>query len=183
MLDAIPIRKPDFILVQRLDRFGTADSNELGHFLTILKQNNVKLITTIDGENHSKTDLKTVLMNAVAAAQSKQEQIDKAERVLSGKRGKAVLGQYLGSKYLVYGCDLVCIGRDGQEKWRMVEDGWDVRVKYVLDESGEYREVERYGNQVVKDPNGIMPDKLVRYRPKAEKGEQLFSRPAFARNG
>jgi len=179
MLDAIPIRKPDFILVQRLDRFGTADSNELGHFLTILKQNNVKLITTIDGENHSKTDLKTVLMNAVAAAQSTQEQIDKAERVLTGKRGKAILGQYLGSKYLVYGCDLVCIGRDGREKWRMVEDGWDVRVKYALDENGEYREVERYCNKVVKDRNGIMPDKLVRYRPKAEEGEQLFYSPSI----
>ena len=37
MLDDIPIKKPDFILVQRLDRFGTTDSNELGHFLTILK--------------------------------------------------------------------------------------------------------------------------------------------------
>ena len=29
MLDAIPIKKPDLILVQRLDRFGTADSNQL----------------------------------------------------------------------------------------------------------------------------------------------------------
>ncbi len=179
MLDAIPIRKPDFILVQRLDRFGTADSNQLGYFLTILKQNNVKLITTIDGENHSKTDLQTVLMNAVAAAQSTQEQIDKAERVLTGKRGKAVLGQYLGGKYLVYGCDLVCIGRDGQEKWRMVEDGWDVRVKYVLDDNAEYREVQRYGNEVINDPNGIMPDKLVRFRPTKEKGEQLFYSPSI----
>jgi hypothetical protein len=30
MLDAIPIRRPHFILVQRLDRFGTADPNQLG---------------------------------------------------------------------------------------------------------------------------------------------------------
>jgi DNA invertase Pin-like site-specific DNA recombinase len=179
MLDAIPIRKPDFILVQRLDRFGTADSNQLGYFLTILKQDNVRLITTIDGENRSKTDLQTVLMNAVAAAQSTFEQIDKAERVLTGKRGKAILGQYLGGKYLVYGCDLVCIGRDGQEKWRLVEDGWDLRIKYILDQNGDYVEAQRYGNEEVKDPNGIMPDKLVRFRPTKEKGEQLFYSPSI----
>ena len=96
---------------------------------------------------------------------------------MTGKRGKAVLGQYLGSKYLVYGFDLVCIGRDGEEKWRMVEDGWDVRVKYILDHNGDYIEVERYGNEVVKDPNGIMPDKPIRYRPKKKKGEKLFYSP------
>ena len=118
-------------------------------------------------------------MNAVAAAQSTQEQVDKAERVLTGKRGKAILGQYLGGKYLVYGFDLICIGRDGEEKWRMVEDGWDLRIKYVLDQNGDYIEAERYGNEVVKDPNSIMPDKLVRYRPKAEKGEQLFYSPSI----
>ncbi len=48
--------------------------------------------------------------NAVTASQSRQEQIDKAERVLVGKRRRAVLGEYVGSKYLVYGFDVVCIG-------------------------------------------------------------------------
>jgi DNA invertase Pin-like site-specific DNA recombinase len=179
MLEAIPVSKPDYILVQRLDRFGTQDNNELGYFLTILKQNKVKLITTIDGMDRSKTDLATMLQNVVAAAQSTQEQIDKAERVLTGKRGKAVLGQYLGGKYLTYGFDLVCIGRDAQEKWRMVEDAYDLRIKYTFDESGNYTEAERYGNEVAKDPNGIMPDKLLRYRPRAEKGEQLFYSPSI----
>ena len=98
---------------------------------------------------------------------------------MTGKRGKAVLGQYLGGKYLVYGFDLVCIGRDGEEKWRMVEDAWDVRVKYILDHNGDYIEVERYGNEVVKDPNGIMPDKPNRYRPTKEKGEKLFYSPSI----
>jgi hypothetical protein len=41
-----------------------------------LEQNNVKLITTIDGENRSKTDFEMVLKNAIAAAQSTQEQIE-----------------------------------------------------------------------------------------------------------
>ncbi len=179
MLADIPIKKPDFILVQKRDRFGTTDPNQLGYFLTILKEQKVRLITAIDGVDLSKDDLATILQNAVAAAQSKLEQIDKAERVLTGKRGKAVLGQYLGGKYLVYGFDLVCIGRDGEEKWRMVEDGWDVRVKYILDHNGDYIEAERYGNEVVKDPNGIMPDKPNRYRPTKEKGEKLFYSPSI----
>ena len=183
MLGDIPIKKPDLILVQRRDRFGTADPNQLGYFLTILKEHRVRLITAIDGVDLSKDDLATILQNVLAAAQSKQEQIDKAERVLTGKRGKAVLGQYLGGKYLVYGFDLVCIGRDGEEKWRMVEDGWDLRVKYILDHNGDYVEVERYGNEVVKDPNGIMPDKPNRFRPTKEKGEKLFYSPSIRRNG
>jgi len=69
--------------------------------------------------------------------------------VLTGKRGKAILGQFLSGKYLVYGCELGCSGRDGQEKWHMVEDAWDVPVKNALDDNGEYREVDRYGNEVV----------------------------------
>ena len=129
MLNDIEALKPSMILVQRLDRFGTADSDELGYFITILKREGVRLITAIDGKDRSKGDMETAILNAVAACQSRQEQIDKAERVLFGKRRRAVLGEYVGSKYLVYGFDVVCIGKDGQEKWRMVEDGWDCRIK------------------------------------------------------
>src|SRR5271165_1474850 len=41
----IPVMKPDLIVVQRLDRFGVKDANELGYFLTILEQSKVRLIT------------------------------------------------------------------------------------------------------------------------------------------
>jgi len=34
MLADIPVMKPDLIVVQRLDRFGIKDANELGYFLT-----------------------------------------------------------------------------------------------------------------------------------------------------
>jgi DNA invertase Pin-like site-specific DNA recombinase len=93
MLTDMETLKPDLILVQRLDRFGTADSNELGYFITLLKKQGVRLITVIDGKDRSKGDLETTLLNAVAASQSRQEQIDKAERVLVGKRRRAVLGE------------------------------------------------------------------------------------------
>ena len=142
MLKDIDACKPSLILVQKLDRFGTADGNELGYFLTILKQGGVRLITAIDGKDHSKGDLETVIVNAVAASQSRQEQIDKAERVLFGKRRRAVLGEFVGSKYLVYGFDVVCIGKDGNEKWRLVEDAWDVRIKYITNDRGEHIEAE-----------------------------------------
>ena len=61
MLADIATMKPDMILVHRLDRFGVKDANELGYFLTILEQSNVRLITTIDGQDHSRDDIATSL--------------------------------------------------------------------------------------------------------------------------
>lgn len=179
MLTDMETVRPDLILVQRLDRFGTADSNELGYFITLLKKQGVRLITVIDGKDRSKTDLETTLLNAVAASQSRQEQIDKAERVLVGKRRRAVLGEYIGSKYLVYGFDVVCVGSSGQEKWRMVEDAWDCRIKYVLNDNGEYVEAERYSNEIIKDDNAIMPDKEIRHRPAKDTSDRLFYSPSI----
>jgi DNA invertase Pin-like site-specific DNA recombinase len=179
MLQDIETLKPDLILVQRLDRFGTADSNELGYFLTLLKKHGVRLITTIDGKDRSKGDVETAITNAVAACQSRQEQIDKAERVLFGKRRRAVLGEYVGGKYLVYGFDVVCVGSNGQEKWRLVEDTWDCRIKYVLNGQGQYLEGERYGNEVVKDSSGIMPGKEIRHRPAKDTSDRLYYSPSI----
>jgi DNA invertase Pin-like site-specific DNA recombinase len=178
MLADIPVMKPDLILVQRLDRFGVKDANELGYFLTILERNGVSLITTLDGQDHSKDDIYTTIMNAIAASQSRQEQVDKADRVLLGKRKTASQGEYIGSKYLTYGFDLVCIGRDGKEKWRLVEDGYDCRIKYVV-AGGKYLEFERYGNEVWKDPDGVMPDKIIRYRPHKDRGDRLIYLPSI----
>ncbi len=179
MLNDIETQKPNLILVQKLDRFGTADGNELGYFLTILKRGGVRLITAIDGKDRSKSDLETVIVNSVGASQSRQEQIDKAERVLFGKRRRAVLGEYVGSKYLVYGFDVVCIGKDGNEKWRLIDDAWDVRIKYIPNDKGEYVEAERYGNEITKDVNGIMPDKEVRHRPAKDSSDRQFYSPSI----
>ncbi len=179
MLKDIETIKPKVILVQRLDRFGTASNKELGYFLTIVDKHGVRLITAIDGKDRSKDNLQTDIENVIAASQSKQEQIDKAERVLTGKRGKATKGEYIGGKTLVYGFDVVCIGRDGKEKWRMVEDAADCRIKYTLNDGGEYVEVERYGNEVIKDRNGIMPDTVERHRPTKDSSDRLYYRPSI----
>ena len=179
MIADIEQLEPGLILVQRHDRFGTADSNELGYFLTLLKRQGVRLITVIDGTDLSRTDLVTTITNALKASQSKQEQIDKAERVLIGKRRRAVLGEYIGSKTLVYGFDLVCIGRDGIEKWRMVEDAWNLRVKYIQNHHDEYIEAERYSNETITDGNGIMADKEIRHRPAKDTSDRLFYSPSI----
>ncbi len=179
MLNDIETLKPSMILVQRLDRFGTKDGNELGFFITTLNKHGVKLVTAIDGKDRSKSDLETTLLNAIAASQSKQEQIDKAERLLTGKRAKALLGEYIGTKNLAYGFDVLCIGKDGKEKWRLVEDGQDVRIKYVLNKQGDYAEAERYGNETITDPNGIMPDKEIRHRPAKDSSDRLFYSPSI----
>ena len=178
MLADIATMKPDMILVHRLDRFGVKDANELGYFLTILGQSNVRLITTIDGQDHSRDDIATSITNTIAASQSRQEQIDKADRVLGGKRDTASQGEYIGGKYLTYGFDLVCKDKDGTEKWRLVEESYDCRIKYAL-AGGQYVEIQRYGNEVVKDPDRIMPDKIIRYRPKKERGERLMCLPSI----
>ena len=179
MLHDIEAARPSMILVQRLDRFGTADSDELGYFITLLKNHGVRLITAVDGKDRSKGDLETSLLNAVNACQSKAEQIDKSERVLLGKRAKARLGEYTGSKCLVYGFDVVCVGRDGREKWRLVDDAWDRRVKYVRDGNGEYVEADSFGNEIVKDPHCIMPDKEIRHRPVKDTSDRLFYSPSI----
>jgi hypothetical protein len=41
------------------------------------------------------------------------------------------------------------------------------------------KEIERYGNQVVQDADGIMPDTTIRYRPKKERGERLVCLPSI----
>lgn len=179
MLEDIQTSKPSMILVQRLDRFGTADPDELGYFLTVLKRQGVKLVTAIDGRECSKGDLENSVLNVVAACQSKQEQIDKAERVLTGKRAKAILGEWVGSKYVTYGFDVVCIGSNGQEKWRLVEDAWDDRIKYALNDDGIYEEVERYTNETIIDESGVMPDKVIRHRPRKDSSDRLFYSPSI----
>ncbi|MCY2947579.1 MAG: recombinase family protein [Planctomycetota bacterium] len=179
MLNDLTASQPDMILVQRLDRFGTADSNELGYFITLLKRQGVRLITVVDGQDRSKSDLATTITNTIAAGQSRQEQIDKAERVLIGKRHKAVLGEYIGSKTLVYGFDLVCIGREGLEKWRMVEDSWSLRIKFIRNNQNEYVEAERYVNEIIKDDNAIMADKEIRHRPAKDSSDRLFYSPSI----
>ena len=178
MLADIATMKPDLILVYRLDRFGVNDANELGYFLTILEKSNVRLITTIDGQDHSQDDIATSITNTIAANQSRQEQVDKADRVVSGKRATASQGEYIGGKYLTYGFDLVCKDKDGNERWRLVEESYNCRIKYIL-AGGQYIEDKRYGNEVVKDPDGIMPDKIIRYRPKKERGERLMCLPSI----
>ena len=47
--------KPDLILVQRPDRLAWG-SNQLGYFLTILREHQVRLITALDGMDLSKDD-------------------------------------------------------------------------------------------------------------------------------
>ena len=64
----------------------------------MLEQHHVRLITTLDGQDRSKDDIYTTIMNALAASQSRQEQIDKADRVLVGKRKTASQGEYIGGR-------------------------------------------------------------------------------------
>jgi len=99
--------------------------------------------------------------------------------VLTGKRAKALLGEYVGSKYQVYGFDVVCVGSNGREKWRLVEDGWNCRIKYVLNDQGEYVESERYRNEIIRDSNGIMPDKEIRHRPAKDSSDRLYYSPSI----
>lgn len=120
MLNDIESLKPSMILVQRLDRFGTANNNEIGYFITVLKRLGVRLITVIDGKDRSKDDLETAVTNAVAACQSHQEQIDKAERVLFGETSPGCLGRV--GRLQVSGLRVRC-GLHRQEWPRKVANG------------------------------------------------------------
>lgn len=141
----------------------------------MLKQSGVEIITAIDGKNRSKDDLEMSLMNVITACQSKQEQIDKAERVDHGTTCGRIRRQQVSGLRLRRSMRR----QPRQEKWRLVEDGWDCRIKYALNDQGEYVEVERFGNEITKDPNGIMADKETRHRPTKDTSDRLFYSPSI----
>jgi hypothetical protein len=70
-----------------------------------------------------------VITTVVGQQTSAKEQREKGWRSIGDKIRRAKSGEYPGG-YPPYGMDVVCIGGDGKEKWRLVWVGKWQRVKY-----------------------------------------------------
>lgn len=159
LLKAVEAGIVDCIVVDSQDRFGVKDAYQWGAFLTKLRDHGCQLLDST-GRDLSADDDGAVLTGVVGALTSTREQREKAHRNVRGKLPKAQRGEYQGG-YPAYGFDVVCIGDNGNEKWRTMYVGHFDRWKVYP--SGERERFQGKDNAPAKDPS----DKLY-LRPSIE---------------
>jgi site-specific DNA recombinase len=137
------------IIVDRQDRFGARDAHQWGAFLTRLRDNGCTLVEASTGKDLSADDEVAILTGTLGAITSTREQKEKAHRNVSGKVPKARRGEYQGGNP-PYGCDVVCFGADGNEKWRSVYVGHYQRWKVYP--NGDREKFDGKNNSPRKDP-------------------------------
>jgi DNA invertase Pin-like site-specific DNA recombinase len=120
MLATVKSRGLDWIVIQSTDRLGFKDAYELFEFISIFRKHDVELWNALDGVCISHSDDRNVIMNAVAGLTSTREQLEKSNRTQTDRIRRASRGQHLGGQTPPYGTDVICIGDDGEEKWRYV---------------------------------------------------------------
>ena len=121
LLAAVQNDQWDWVVVDSQDRFGTKDAYEFGYFAHILRQNNCQLWSISQG-HLTGDDLATPIITSVNAGASREELLVKGRRSVSGKRTKAAGGEWQGG-YVPFGYDVVCLGPDSREKFRVIIDG------------------------------------------------------------
>ncbi len=157
MMSALATDAPDFITVEAQTRFGTKPGGyEYGHYIHKLRSFGVELWSAHDSKCLSATDDATVILNAVGSLTTTKEQKERSERSIRGKvfgQRNANKGYYQGG-YVPYGCDVVCYGPDGKEKWRVVYYGYFDRVKVTPD--GTRTEYNGKGNMPAHDKDDYL---------------------------
>jgi hypothetical protein len=132
------------------------DAWELGKFFSILKDHNCRLLDAA-GKQLNAEDDGSVITSTVGALTSSREQREKAGRVLTGKLTLARKGQFLGG-YCPYGMDVVAFDHQGNEVWRVVQEGHDKRVKVYPD-----GRQERFDGKKNRPPKAL--HETLKYRP------------------
>jgi len=127
MLRAIEAGRWDWVLVDHRDRFGTADHLEFGKFACALREAGCQLWSVSQGDL-LRADLAGQVLAVVDSEASHREQQAKSQRSIRGKINGAAKGQWQGG-YPGLGFDLACIGRNGEEKWRVFYEGHHKRVR------------------------------------------------------
>lgn len=127
-----------WIVVDRLDRFGTKSAKQLITYLYRLDEAGCRLYDST-GKEWTGEDDATEITALLAGKTSQKEQHEKSWRVLGGKVEKARAGEWQGGPP-IFGLDVACFNRaNGKELWRVVFEGRNQRVKVYP--SGE---TERY---------------------------------------
>lgn len=159
LLKAVEARQIDWIVIDHQDRLGFKGPFEWYSFLYTFQKNRVELWQAQDNKRLSDEDVATLITTGVGAHSSKDEMVKKASRDLGKKREMARSGEWTGG-FIPYGCDVICIGADGKERWRVFVDGHWSRVKLTPD-----GKAERYDGK-----DNFPKDKKL--------GDRLFLRPS-----
>lgn len=125
-----------WIVVDKLDRFGTKDPYQLIHYLYRLRECGCRLYDSA-GKEWTGEDIATIITAVVEGEKSKGEQIEKSYRVMGGKVEKARAGEWQGGPVRL-GFDVACYHREsGKELWRVIIEGRNKRLKAYPDGRSE----------------------------------------------
>jgi DNA invertase Pin-like site-specific DNA recombinase len=125
-------RRVQWVVVDKLDRFGTKGSKQLIVYLYRLEEAGCRLYD-VAGKDWTSADIPTVITAVVEGEKSKGEQIEKSHRTISGKVTKVKASEWQGGVPRL-GFDVACYSRGtGEELWRVVYEGHNRRLKVWAD--------------------------------------------------
>jgi DNA invertase Pin-like site-specific DNA recombinase len=128
--------KLDWVVVDSQDRFGTKHAYEHGHYLNRLISQGCELWSVAQGLLSNPDDPVAVMMGGIASLTSRREIKEKARRTLGGHVKKAERGLYQGGPP-PFAFDVGIFDRQGNEKWRVVFEGRQRRLKRYRDGTTE----------------------------------------------
>jgi DNA invertase Pin-like site-specific DNA recombinase len=132
LLHLVKAGRVNWIVLDRLDRFGWKSSKQLMHLLYQLEEAGCRLYDA-DGKEWTGEDDATEITALIEGKNSVKETRERSYRVLGGMVEKARDGQFLGGGVRL-GFDIVCYTREsGTELWRVNLEGRDKRVKVYPD--------------------------------------------------
>ena len=119
----------DWVVIDKAQRVGTDEFNELAHFITECDKRGVQVWSVSEGPL-SRPDILASINLLLGSASEQKDQRNKAENVSRGMFRNAKAWNYNGA-ILPYAYDRVCIAADGTERFRVVELGRDLNPDYV----------------------------------------------------
>jgi DNA invertase Pin-like site-specific DNA recombinase len=119
MLRAAKAGTLQWVWIQRIDRFGVEDGDELVTLRRELRKAGCRLIDN-SGTDWTSRNLATLIQAGLAGEQSRGEQVEKSFRSLNGMVNRAKSGEWMGGPPKL-GFDVGCFDRaTGEELWRIV---------------------------------------------------------------
>ncbi len=122
LIKDIEAKKIGRVVIDAQDRLGFASVFQWYHYLYLFQRSNAQLIQAIDGKNLTSEDPASFITTGIGAHASREEMVKKSSRDLGKKREMAKRGEWPGG-WVPLGCDVICRGATGVERWRVVTDG------------------------------------------------------------
>ena len=143
--------KFDWIILDKQQRLGTYDHTEFFHYIHLFKQAGIRVWSVAEGELTT-DEIGTSFRSLAGSHSEKEEQRNKAGNVARGMLLNASKGYYNGA-IVPLGYDRVCISPEGNERFRLIDEGREKNPNYVprSKEPGEQKYLHRY---TVVYPNG-----------------------------